>query len=66
MYGAYMDVFYCTAGAQRWMAVQSALIRRQDLESAFSRRCVPAGLILKTSFVYALSFGYISWILCLV
>ena len=59
--------FYCTAGAQRWMAVQSALIRRQDLESALGRRCVPAGLILKTSFVYALSFGsfFLDFVSCL-
>ena len=57
--------FYCTSSVQRWMAVQSALIRCEDLESALGRRCVPAGLILKTSFVYALSFGSFSWILCL-
>ena len=54
MYGAYMDLFDYIAGTQHWMAVQVALIQRQDVESAFGRRCVPAGLILKPSFFFHL------------
>ena len=43
MYGTYINLFDYTARAQRWMGGESALIRRQDVELALGRRCVPAG-----------------------
>ena len=70
VYGTYTNLFYYTVGAQRWIYVESALIRRQDIESAVGRLCVPAGYILQKkknpSFVNALSFGSLSLILCFV
>ena len=66
MYGGIYGSFLLHNRRAALDGVQSVLIRRQDVESAFGTRCVPARLILKTSFVYALSFGSFSWILCLV
>ena len=59
MYGTYINRFDYTASAQRWMNVESALIRRQDIESVVDRLCVPAGYTLKKKkimYVNALSF----------
>ena len=43
MYDTEINRFDYTASAQRWVGVESALIRRRDVESALGRRCVPVG-----------------------